>query len=72
MIGDYAVKAHEALGCRAYSRSDFRLTEDGRAYILEVNTAPGMTETSLVPKAARAAGVSMTEFVKSIMKMAKS
>lgn len=71
MIGDYAVKAHEALGCRAYSRADFRLTEDGRAYILEVNTAPGMTETSLVPKAARAVGVSMTEFVKSIMKMAK-
>ncbi len=71
MIGDYAVKAHEALGCRAYSRSDFRLTPDGRAYILEVNTAPGMTATSLVPKAARAVGVSMSEFVSAIMAMAK-
>ena len=72
MIQDYAVRAHEALGCRAYSRADFRLSLDGRAYILEVNTAPGMTETSLVPKAAKAVGVSMSEFVKSIMKMAKS
>ena len=71
MIGGYAVKAHEALGCRAYSRADFRLTPDGRAYILEENTAPGMTATSLVPKAARAAGVSMSDFVKAIMNMAK-
>lgn len=71
MIGTYAVKAHEALGCRAYSRADFRLTDDGKAYLLEVNTAPGMTATSLVPKAANAAGVSMSDFVKAIMNMAK-
>ena len=70
-IGDYAVKAHNALGCRAYSRSDFRLTPEGEAYILEVNTAPGMTATSLVPKAAKAKGISMAEFVKAIMNMAK-
>ena len=70
-IGDYAVKAHESLGCRAYSRSDFRLTPEGEAYILEVNTAPGMTATSLVPKAAKAKGISMAEFVKAIMNMAK-
>lgn len=70
-VGDYAVKAHEALGCRAYSRADFRLTPEGEAYILEVNTAPGMTATSLVPKAAGAKGVSMAEFVKAIMNMAK-
>ena len=72
MIGDYAVKAHEALGCRGYSRADFRLTPDGEAYILEVNTAPGMTGTSLVPKAAAAVGVSMPEFVAAIMNMAKA
>ena len=70
-IGDYAVKAHESLGCRAYSRSDFRLTPEGEAYILEVNTAPGMTATSLVPKAAKAKGISMADFVKAIMNMAK-
>ena len=71
MIGDYAVRAHEALGCRGYSRADFRLTDEGKAYILEVNTAPGMTATSLVPKAAKAKGVSMSEFVSAIMNMAK-
>lgn len=70
-IGNYAVKAHESLGCRAYSRADFRLTPEGEAYILEVNTAPGMTATSLVPKAAKAKGISMAEFVKAIMNMAK-
>ena len=70
-IGDYAVRAHNALGCRGYSRSDFRLNPEGEAYILEVNTAPGMTATSLVPKAANAKGVSMAEFVSAIMNMAK-
>ena len=65
-----AVKAHEALGCSGYSRADFRLSPDGQAYILEVNTAPGMTATSLVPKAAKAVGVSMSEFVGEIMRSA--
>lgn len=65
-----AVKAHEVLGCSGYSRSDFRLAPDGKAYILEVNTAPGMTATSLVPKAANAVGVSMSEFVSEIMRSA--
>ena len=65
-----AVKAHEALGCSGYSRADFRLAPDGTAYILEVNTAPGMTETSLVPKAANAVGVSMPEFVGKVMSSA--
>ncbi|MBR2208606.1 MAG: D-alanine--D-alanine ligase [Synergistaceae bacterium] len=70
IISDMAVKAHEVLGCSGYSRADFRLSKDG-AYILEVNTAPGMTATSLVPKAAAAVGVSMPEFVKIILQMAK-
>ena len=65
-----AVKAHESLGCSGYSRADFRLSPDGQAYILEVNTAPGMTATSLVPKAAKAIGVSMSEFVGEIMRSA--
>lgn len=66
-ISDMAVKAHKVLGCKEYSRADFRLTPENKAFILEVNTAPGMTATSLVPKAARAAGVSMSDFVKFIM-----
>ncbi len=69
-ISDLAVRAHKLLGCSGYSRSDFRVTPEGRVYILEVNTAPGMTATSLVPKAARAIGVSMSEFVSEIMNMA--
>ena len=69
-VQEMAVKAHNALGCSSYSRADFRLAPDGTAYILEVNTAPGMTATSLVPKAARAIGVSMSEFVSEIMRMA--
>lgn len=71
VIADYAVRAHEALGCRAYSRADFRVKHNGEVYILEVNTAPGMTATSLVPKAAASVGVSMPQFVKRIMLMAK-
>ncbi len=69
-ISEMAVKAHEVLGCSGYSRADFRLSNDD-AYILEVNTAPGMTATSLVPKAAAAVGVSMSEFVKIIMELAR-
>ncbi len=69
-VQDMAVKAHKSLGCSGYSRADFRLSPEGKAYILEVNTAPGMTATSLVPKAAKAIGVSMSEFVSEIMRSA--
>lgn len=69
-IADYAVRAHKSLRCSCYSRSDFRVDSEGRVYILEVNTAPGMTATSLVPKAAKAIGISMSEFVSEIMRMA--
>ena len=53
-----ALRAHECLGCRDFSRVDFLLADDGRAYVLEVNTIPGFTGHSLLPKAAAAAGVS--------------
>jgi len=52
-----ACLAHRLIGCSAMSRSDFILGEDGRLYILEINTIPGMTKTSLLPEAARAAGI---------------
>jgi D-alanine-D-alanine ligase len=52
----YAVMAHEALGCRGYSRTDMML-KDGSLYVLETNTIPGMTATSLFPQAAAAAGL---------------
>ncbi|MFO7768855.1 MAG: D-alanine--D-alanine ligase [bacterium] len=56
-VQEIALAAFEVLGHRDYSRLDFRLGEDGVFYLLEGNTAPGFTATSLVPKAAAAAGI---------------
>ena len=60
-IREQAVAAHRVLGCSGMSRSDFLLDEDGVAWILETNTIPGMTATSLLPDAARAAGISFPD-----------
>jgi D-alanine-D-alanine ligase len=64
---DIALRAHQALGCRGVSRADLRYDdvagEPGRLYLLEINTQPGMTPTSLVPDIARHAGISFTELV---------
>ena len=49
--------AHRALGCRGMSRTDTIVTADGTVYVLETNTIPGMTSTSLLPDAAKAAGI---------------
>ncbi len=62
-----SLEAHRALGCRGYSRVDLRLDDDGFPVVLEVNTVPGMTATSLVPKAAAAAGVSFGEFLDGVI-----
>jgi len=62
-----ALKAHRALGCRGVSRADFRFDEtkgeDGDLVCLEVNTQPGMTETSLAPEMAAHMGMSFGELV---------
>jgi D-alanine-D-alanine ligase len=65
-----ALLAWNALGCRDYARVDFRLSEEGEPYCLEVNTLPGMTETSLVPMAAAEAGLTFDELVERICRMA--
>ena len=62
-----AIKAFNALGCKHYSRVDFLLDTDDRFYCLEVNTLPGMTETSLVPKSAKALGMSFTSLIEQIV-----
>ena len=64
-----AVVAHEALGCRSLSRSDFRWDEqgDGKIYILETNTQPGMTPLSLSPELAAYAGISFNELVQKLL-----
>jgi D-alanine-D-alanine ligase len=58
-----AERAHAALGCRDLSRADFVVPPEGDPIILEVNTLPGMTPTSLYPDAARAGGFSFEELV---------
>ncbi len=65
-----ALRAHRRIGCTGYSRVDFRLTEHGEPYCLEINTLPGMTATSLVPKAAAAAGISYGEVCERIVRAA--
>lgn len=67
-----AVLAFEALVCRDYARVDFRLSPEGEPFCLEVNTLPGMTELSLVPMAAKAAGVGFEELVERISALALS
>jgi D-alanine-D-alanine ligase len=63
-VQEMAVRAHEALGCRGVSRSDFRYDDATDTLVwLEVNTQPGMTETSLVPELAAHAGMSFGELV---------
>ena len=62
--------SYRALRCSGIARVDFRLAEDGTAHCLEVNTVPGMTETSLVPKAASAAGLSYRDLVRAIVESA--
>ena len=59
---DFAVRAHKALGCSGISRTDL-MWDGARMAVLEVNTMPGMTPNSLVPKAAKVAGISYGELV---------
>lgn len=65
-----ALEAFRALGCRGWGRVDFLMDEQGNAYFLEVNTSPGMTDHSLVPMAARAAGISYEDLVLRVLELA--
>ncbi len=69
-IQQAAVQAYQVLGCRDLSRIDFILDEKGDAYLLEINTIPGFTETSLLPKAARQAGIGFGELCLRIVGLA--
>ena len=66
-LGEAALKLHRALGLSVYSRADFILDREGRAWCLEVNTLPGMTPASLIPKAAAVAGMSYEELCEKIV-----
>jgi len=67
LVQNIAYKAHLVLGCTGYSRVDMRLNEQNEPYVLEVNTLPGMTGTSLVPKAAKAAGINFNSLIEMIV-----
>lgn len=66
-LRDLCLKAFELLGCRHWGRVDVMQDEDGKFYLLEVNTVPGMTNHSLVPMAAAEAGMSFDELVGRIL-----
>jgi len=70
-IQEYAVLAHQSLGCETYSRVDFILTDDHIPMILEVNTLPGMTPTSLFPDAAKATGMSYEQMIETFVQLSK-
>ena len=69
-IQEYAARAHCALGCSGVSRSDFIIDSNGKPWILETNTIPGMTATSLLPDAARAAGISFPDLCTRLIELA--
>ncbi|MBI2290625.1 MAG: D-alanine--D-alanine ligase [Betaproteobacteria bacterium] len=64
------MRAVEALGCSGWGRADLMLRDDGKPFLLEMNTSPGMTAHSLVPMAARAAGIEFDELVVRILELA--
>ncbi len=65
-----ALNAHMALGCSGADRVDFIMDHDHRPFILEVNTLPGMTETSLLPKIAKSAGMEFNNLIEEILRIA--
>lgn len=67
---ELAVRAHKALGCRGASRSDFIVRADGTPVILETNTIPGMTGSSLLPDSARHAGIEFPELCRRFLEWA--
>lgn len=69
-LGELAVRAYDALGCQGAVRVDFRLTPRGTPYVLEINTVPGMTETSLLPMAAAKAGIDYDTLTERILESA--
>lgn len=66
----YGLLAHEALQLRGYSRTDMIIAEDGQLFLLETNTIPGMTPTSLLPQAAAAHGLDFSELLEKLLFLA--
>ena len=71
-MGEYALRLHNALGLSVYSRTDFLLDEAGRPWCLEINTLPGMTPASLLPKEAAAAGLPYEDLCEEILRLSRA
>src|SRR6266699_977227 len=71
-IQELALRAHRSLGLQVYSRVDVLLPENGAATVLEANTIPGMTEASLLPEAATAAGINYVELCARIIALSRA
>ena len=67
LLSEYSLKIHKLIGCGVYSRVDFRLSNDGLVYFLEINTLPGFTDTSLFPKAAEKYALDYKALIKKII-----
>jgi D-alanine-D-alanine ligase len=67
----YALAAYKALGCSGHARPDLRIATSGEAYVLEVNTLPGMTATSLLPKIAKSVGIDYATLCEQILASAR-
>ena len=68
-LQDLALRLHRALGLKVYSRADFIMDNDGNAWCLEVNTLPGMTPNSLIPRAAKLEGLDYPHLCEQIVKL---
>lgn len=66
-IEEFGLNAHIALGCKGATRVDTILSKEGEVYVLEVNTIPGMTETSLLPKIARQSNLEFDDLIEEIL-----
>lgn len=65
-----ALTAYNVIGCEGFARADFRLNDEGQAYLLEINTIPGFTATSLVPMAAQETGIEFPELCQELIDLA--
>lgn len=66
----YSLETFKAVGCRQYARADLRIDKDDKPYMLEINTLPGFTETSLFPKSAAKFGLSFDQIVETLVEQA--
>ena len=70
LLREHSIQAYQALGCRGAARVDFRIHPNGRPYVLELNTIPGMTERSLLPMAAAQQGMTYDDLVEAMLQTA--